>query len=400
MHIYLKKNLQMGKILLLIYEDETDVIEVQKHLQKLADDRLIALVSDHKLSVRNLALKYEAVRSLKKDEKFIEDNVVLLQELNLYEDDITFEINTVLEQDFSPESQNTSVFGENGEKVVCGTSADWNDYLSSVCEKYYGHSPKVNHELLNIECVGAQYKKARNQVIKNLLNENDCTGYMKVPVRKQWYIVQHLSTQKMMKDAIGYAMRSREFFEQCAGEKHSFETLYKCLQGKDYGARKGIIPLFLAKKLADTEGTAVIYLKNKELEVSFDTLNNVNEFPDKYELYIEPETAAKDWYLKELEQIFCERGDFTLSKQSRINGIAACMQKWYRSLPQYTVVTDHYSSENILIVKVLRSLLKRAEINPRELIFDRIPDGMETDDYEQAISGGKKCCLGLMESME
>ena len=179
------------------------------------------------------------------------------------------------------------------------------------------------------------------------------------------------------------------FFEQCAGEKHSFETLYKCLQGKDYGARKGIIPLFLAKKLADTEGTAVIYLKNKELEVSFDTLNNVNEFPDKYELYIEPETAAKDWYLRELEQIFCERGDFTLSKQSRINGIAACMQKWYRSLPQYTVVTDHYSSENILIVKVLRSLLKRAEINPRELIFDRIPDGMETDDYEQAIVGVK-----------
>ena len=101
---------------------------------------------------------------------------MLLQELNLYEDDITFEINTVLEQDFSPESRNTAVFGENGEKVVCGTSADWNDYLSSVCEKYYGHSPKVNHELLNIECVGAQYKKARNQVIKNLLNENDCTG--------------------------------------------------------------------------------------------------------------------------------------------------------------------------------------------------------------------------------
>ena len=75
-------------------------LKVQKHLQKLADDRLIALVSDHRLSVRNLALKYEAVRSLKKDEKFIEDNVVLLQELNLYEDDITFEINTVLEQDF------------------------------------------------------------------------------------------------------------------------------------------------------------------------------------------------------------------------------------------------------------------------------------------------------------
>ena len=65
------------------------------------------------------------------------------------------------------------------------------------------------------------------------------------------------------------------------------------------------------------------------------------------------------------------------------------MQKWYRSLPQYTVVTDHYSSESISIVKVLRSLLKRAEINPRELIFDRILCGMETDDYEQVIAGVK-----------
>ncbi len=40
----------------------------------------------------------------------------LLQELNLYEDDITFEINTVLDRIFHRKAKNTSVFGENGEK--------------------------------------------------------------------------------------------------------------------------------------------------------------------------------------------------------------------------------------------------------------------------------------------
>lgn len=389
-----------GKILILIHEDEIEISKIQKHLQQLSDDRLVVLVSEHKLSVRELALKYEAVDSLKKDEKFIEDNVVLLQELNLYEEDIAFEINTVLERDFLPEGENTCVLGTKGQIVTCKTSAEWNDYLSGICEKYYGHSPKVNHELLNIESVEGQYKKARNQVIYRLLNGDDCSEYLKgTSPEAMVYRAAFVHTKE--DDGCNQVFWEIEkFFEQCAGEKHFFDSLYQRLQGKHYGTRKGIIPLFLAKKLADAEGTAVIYLKNKELEVTFETLNNVNDFPDKYELYIEPETAAKDLYLKELEQIFCEKGDFTLSKQSRINGIVACMQKWYRSLPQYTVVTDSYSDECLPVVKVLRNLLKRAEINPRELIFDRIPQGMGTDDYEQVIAGLKDAVSKMNGKLE
>ena len=118
-------------------------------------------------------------------------------------------------------------------------------------------SPKVNHELLNIECVGAQYKKARNQVIKNLLNENDCAGYRKGTSPEAMVYRAAFVHTKNDEGCNQVCNEIEKFFEQCAGEKHSFETLYKCLQGKDYGARKGIIPLFLAKKLADTEGTVL-----------------------------------------------------------------------------------------------------------------------------------------------
>ena len=115
-------------------------------------------------------------------------------------------------------------------------------------------------------------------------------------------------------------------------------------------------------------------------------MNNVNDFPDQYELYIEPETAAKDQYLKRLEELFCEKEDFLVSKQRRMNQVAANMQRWYRSLPQYAMVTEEYGTAYRKAVKVLRNLLKRAELNPRELLFDRIPQSLETDDYEKVVS--------------
>ena len=67
----------------------------------------------------------------------------------------------MLEQDFFTESLNTAVFGGNGETVVWVQLADWNDYLSSVCEKILWVFSHANHELLNIGCVGAQYKKGK-----------------------------------------------------------------------------------------------------------------------------------------------------------------------------------------------------------------------------------------------
>ena len=62
--------------------------------------------------------------------------------------------------------------------------------------------------------------------------------------------------------------------------------------------------MFLAKKLSEIEGTAVIYIGEKELEITSDNLNHVNDFPENYALYLELETVEKEKYLKKLEKIF------------------------------------------------------------------------------------------------
>lgn len=371
-----------GKLLILLHAADTDLEKIKSHLNELGDIRLIVLVNVKPTDVEELLLKYNAVHALKADAGFIEENEILLQELELYEEDLSFEINAMIEQDYLPEYGNAQVLQCGGEEVVCRSSAEFNNLLSKICEKHYGYSPRVNHELLNIEIVGAQYLKARNAVVENVLKENDCSKYLKGTTPEAMvYRAAFVHT----KGDFGCEKISAEidkFFRECAGKKQLFINLYRCLQGKKYGTRRGIIPLFLAKKLADAEGTAVIYLKNKELEVTYETLNNVNEFPERYELYIEPEDAEKDIYLQQLETLFCEKGSFALSKQSRINGIIQCMQRWYRSLPQYTMVSEDFSEEILTAVFALRSLLKRAEINPRELLFERIPECLEETDYQ------------------
>lgn len=368
-----------GRILILLHVTDEDVSAIQKTLQDLKDSRIVVLLCTKSSLKEEGLLKYAAIRALKNSEDFIEGNEVLLQELSLYEEDLVYEINSALGQDYLPENGKVRIFGTDAK--ACKNSAELNQMLSEICEAYYGFSPRVNHELLNIEVVGAQYLKARNTVIRSLLLEEDCSKYLSgTSPDSMVYRATFVHTQKDL-GCEKIAEEMNQFFSTCSGKRQSFADLYTCLQGKKYGARRGIIPLFLAKKLADIEGTAVIYLKNKEMEVTAETLNNVNDFPEKYELYIEPETVAKDEYLKGLEEVFCEKGSFALSKQSRINGIVLCMQKWYRSLPQYAMVANDYPQDVAEVITVLRGQLRRAEINPRELLFDKLPSGLQEEDY-------------------
>lgn len=386
-----------GKMVVLIDRNPVKKSIVQQQIDRLGDIRVLALVSDEGFTLEELLLKYEAVEALKCDPEFIEENILLLQELELCAEDIAFEVNARMEQDFLSENGRVTVLQVGKEQKYCQNTAEFNNILSDICNKYYGYSPKVNHELLNVEHIGKQYLRARNAVVRNLLQGNDCTCYEKgtspeAMVYRAAFV--HTAGDK------GCESLSREiglFFEQCAGERQSFAVLYEKLQGENIGARKGIIPLFLAEKLADAEGTAVVYIGGKELEISDVTLNHVNDFPEKYSLYLEPETAEKESYLKQLEKLFCGQSMEALSGQSRLLGLSAGMQKWYRGLSQYAATTEDFSEEEflkiregipkaddkqaVLAISKLRNLLRRAEINPRELIFDKIPSCFGTISY-------------------
>lgn len=385
-----------GKIIVLIAQDFPEQEMLQKHLEELRDERVLLLLSKKRFCIGDLAEKYQAVEDLMQDGAFLDGNQLLLQELSLYQEDIAFEINAWMEDAYLPENQNVYIM-QAGKQPIPGTSAAaFSCILSDICENYYRFSPKVNHELLNIRNVGVQYLRARNAVIKKLLGGEDCSGYCEgTSPEAMVYRAAFLHTegdtgcQRVFQEI-------DQFFQKCSGTRTVFHELYVRLLGKDYGVRKGIIPLFLAKKLSDIETAAVIYVGKREMEIDYETLNKVNEHPKNYELYLEQETAEKEQYLQDLERLFYAEHSNTGSKQGRTAGIIHGMQNWYRSLPQYAMITVDFETDDLEKVKVLRNSLKRAEINPRELIFDRFLQAFGAESYS-VLSGDIKKCKELLE---
>lgn len=378
-----------GYILALVAEEKVDKEEIISHLQELNDERIIVLFPKEKFVLKETILKLSAVRSLAQNEDFIDDNKVLFQELDLYEEDIRYEINEKLKRDFMPEREGCFVFHTKKEKPMIQTGMEFTRYLSEICEDYYSMAPRINHELLNIQNVQGQYLRARNEVVEAILDRKDLEVYAKsssseAMVYRAAFVRTGVSDKDFPLD-VGCRRIMKEidnFFVKGKGNKVSFSILYDCLQGRDYGVRKGILPLFLAWKICLLDGMPVIYLGNKELDITVDVLNNINQFPESYEIYIEETEVEKELYLKKLEEVFWKEEGVDVS--NRFFYIMESMQKWYRSLSQFTRTSENYPKNIIGRVKNLRKLLKQTELNPREFLFEQLIFAMDEKDYQSA----------------
>ncbi|MCI8484415.1 MAG: hypothetical protein HFH41_08760 [Lachnospiraceae bacterium] len=367
-----------GKIAALVSEEEIDLQAAAEKTKELKEDRMVVLVPGQPFQKGQSLRRLAAVRSLKEKAEFAKEQKVLLRELELYEEDLVFEINASLEQDFLPGNKGCLAL-HRAEKPRCFESdMEFNRFLSEICENYYCFSPRVNHELLNIQQVTGQYLRARNKVVRALLQEQGQeyqTGtapesmvyraaFVRTGILDSRY-ERDLGCSRILEEIDGFLMK-------CVGSSRPFLELYQRLQGKNYGVRKGIVPLFLAQRLARAEGIPVIYLQKKELEVDENVLNHVNEFPEDYQLYLEPESGKKEQYLRTLEQVWQIENTGLATRQRRLVQITEGMQRWYRSLPQYARVTNGLGEE-ARAIRVFRNLLKRSEPNPREFLFEAIP---------------------------
>lgn len=368
-----------GKILALIDTEEIDKNAVEKKIKELREDRIVALVPEKPFDKTDNLRRLAAIYDLKEQPEFVEENRVLLRELELYEEDIVFEVNASLERDFIPGNGGCLVFYCGEQPRHFEKDMEFNRFLSEICEDYYRFSPRVNHELLNIQEVSGQYLRARNKVVHELLaghtEEYQIGTSPECMVYRAAFVRTGILSETYEKDlGCGRILEEiDEFFLKCIGERRTFLELYQRLQGKDYGIRRGILPLFLAQRLALAEGVPIIYLQKKELEIDENILNNVNDFPENYELYFEPESGRKEQYLKELERGWQMEGEPCLTRQRRWTKLMMGMQKWYRSLPQYAMVTNDFPQREQREIRLFRSLLKRSELNPREFLFERLP---------------------------
>lgn len=397
-----------GKLLAILREEENRVEEVKQQTKRLSNPRVVVLYPQSAISLEPLVKKILAVRSLKNDKEFLEDNKVLERELLMYEEDLLFECNVQIEKEFLPMYGNCMVLHEEtcyDQKRFLQKKSDskFNQFLSEILENYYNHAPKINNELINRRMLTGQIKKARLKLIANILEQQEFQQYGKgkmaeATIFRAVFLRTGVLELVLEDERISYPWdlgvkhvldRMHAFIlETAKGEKKSFAHLYEELQGKNYGVRRGVLPLYLAYALAFTHGEEnskvwnlrtgmpVLYLRDREVELKPEVFDNINEHPEEYYLLLEPVSGERDSYLQELEQAFLEdTREAFVSKNKRLARITDGMYRWYCSLPQCSRNYDlsPYEQQERRAYQAFRKVFSKLERNPREILYDTLP---------------------------
>ena len=138
--------------------------------------------------------------------------------------------------------------------------------------------------------------------------------------------------------------------------------------------RKGIIPIFIAAFLHCHKKSISIHNENGSVEISAQTLNQINKNPESYTLTYISWDATKEKYIHDMKTLFGQWLTPYEMKSLEIDGLASAINRWYFDLPKYT--KEIYSKanpkkSNQTLVDFLN--LFTQNVSSEELLFERIP---------------------------
>lgn len=386
-----------GRILCLYQNDEIDYgDEIKKQLSKFESYKLIVIYSHKILGIEEDILKFQVLNDIIDDYKFIEKNSHLLPEINDLHDTLENKIVSYLESTYGRFGQYSLMYFYNKEVVFSGTSSV-SDCIDELCYKIFCDTPVLNNEFVNRQNITTSATKtARKNIIERLLKADSVDDYMigtsqDATIFRALFVRNGLyngTPDKKIKKIIELI---DSYICSCSGCRKRVSEIISILVKEPYGLRLGLLPIFFAFVLGKKISDVVVYYGDKEIPLTTDTVINICDYPEQYELYVSERDARRETYLNSLTHIFNVTLE-TNGSDSRIAQIFYGMQKWYRALPQVTTnvknCPDYFDDDYYKRALVrMGNILQRYETNPYEALFNQIPIALGANrDLEKCIN--------------
>ena len=387
-----------GIIYAILPSNSADIAEVEKMLLDRVPEqgeRIVFALPTEYVDIEESTYAYQAIQDLKKK---IDNDVALLEEYNIYLEDIEKLLKRVVLSYVKPELRKVTYYC-NGKKQTIYRKSQLSQCLSSICERFYTQTPVIINEVLNKNELTSTAISSRNKVINGLLanylepnlglkGSSQEISFYRSALLKMGLIEGEEAPVIVLHDNENVEMQNvitiiEDFFINADGseETSSFAVLYHKLRYPEYhiGLKKGVIPIYIACVLHQYKNYLVIKAKDVEFPVSVDLLNSINEEPEKYVVYMEQWSSDKNVYIKSLEEIFSSYVQESEKEYNAFSFIVSAMQRWLIRLPKYVKeTTKDYSGlnkENELdktAIKYIKSL-KNPSVNAREYLFEKAP---------------------------
>ncbi len=386
-----------GYVIKLVCNEEeilNNILLVENKLKELGDRRIIILLPRNFYQYKELIQEYVAIQKIITNKEFVDDNRVLMNELELFEEDIIYGINDYLHNSFNLDKGYCYSVSYVEDNTVVEERTDLNRMVSRICRDNYLLTPKINNEMINKkEITSAAIKKARKVIIERILEDDiDETFYLGTSPEATIFRSVIKNTGVLdgePENEMGNILKEiNQYIASCEKKKTDFVSLFNGLTSAPYGLRMGVIPIILSYVFMNRNEDIVIYLKNKEQDLNSDTILNICDNPQSYFLYVEDGTNEKREYLELLMKLF---GVPIIVKpyNSNFSQLALEMQRWFKSLPQITrslKIDANELYDGMRSGIKFKDLLQKVDINPYELIYKNIPEVLELKDYSEIVN--------------
>ena len=370
-----------GYVIMILPEDGLKENEIKKHTELLNDKCIIVCLPEKSEPINETVKEMLAVNRLKNDESFLKGEPVLKLELEDIYGEYVLRLNQWVKDTYYSTNK---VFITN--RIISLKEISLNRVVSDTCDQAFSLTPVFNHELINRHEPSSPIKKARNTIMQKILFGEDLDIYLKGSSAEATIYRAVYYYPVNDKGTLAVKQEIQNYISECADSKKCFAELIEKLVSPPYGMRRGIIPFLLVSSLTELGSMPVLYLDNKEIPVNLEAINNIVRTPEKYHLFIEKKIIEENDYLNGLEKIFFDYADYCIEidKRNRLAKISCMMQSWYRSLPQYSVLYNGEDDE-AKEINSFKKIFAQMHLNPREIIFDKIPKIFKCSDYISAL---------------
>jgi hypothetical protein len=378
-----------GIVLHLIHDEKDDVELAVKKFYEMNSDRIVLCTTTKYFSKIEELKELIAIRHIKQDNSFIDNDSSVIIELELFEEDIIEDIKSHIENIYSPKHGNAIYYTRAGKRENISKHSQLSKLVSELCLNCYVNAPVINNEMINKNSISTQITKARNKVIEYILgeqynNDQDVLQGLgpEVTIYRATVRNKQLIDKKSNDIGLNLMLENIEkFLIESEGKKRAFTLLYGKLKAEPFGIRDGIIPIYLSYVLRNYKDNVVVYFINKEVPLNSDTLTRINAQPDKYFVLIDKGTNEKIAYLEALERAFGCTTNLKKGGYDRLAQLVDAMKTWFKSKPKYsrqyiTIFKENSDVEIKSSIIQFRNELLKYDTNPRELLFDRLPNSI------------------------
>ena len=396
-----------------------DLKKLEKIPHKTLSGKPVIVICASELNALQIACnEFVTLRNIMKNASQLQTDGVARREVSqriLYAQRL---LNDALARSFNIASGKVYSF-ELNEKMKFGNWADFQGYLSHLCDDIYNQSPCLWNELINRRELTSQGATARNKLINAMLENAGEPRLGIVGNGPEYSMFESVLRQTELyfesEDGWAFSRPARndngiyhiwtaieDFCRTSRTEPKNICQLNDLLEAPPYGAKKGIIPVLLL---------AVLLYHNEYVSVYIDGSFIPVLGPEHFELLVKkPERfSVKYFEVSGLRaEIFHELGNILSSDRSKtdinlrnatILSIVKPLVGFAKRLPQFTLTTESRVTDEAKAVR--KALLEAKE--PDELLFSTLPQacglppitGDEDEDRSLVKSFRKKLVQAL-----